>query len=90
MCLKDFGIFGLYGYGYGLGVRTLIDKELSGSRSPLGEFGWDGAAGSYVLIDVENRIGIFYAQQVRSKSNTVTEIHPSIRNLVYEYILGCE
>ena len=85
-CLKDFEIFGLCGYGYGLGVRTHIDEKVSGSLSPLGEFGWDGAAGSYVLIDVENNIGIFYAQQVRSKSNTVTEIHPSIRNMVYEAI----
>ena len=38
------------GYGYGLGVRTLIDKS-QGQRSSLGEFGWDGAAGSYIMID---------------------------------------
>lgn len=73
------------GYTYGLGVRTMIDKEVSGSKSPIGEFGWDGAAGAYVLIDVENNIGIFYAQAVREKE-MASEIHPRIRDLVYEAI----
>lgn len=84
VCHEDFrNSLGLRGYTYGLGVRTLVNKVTSGSRSPIGEFGWDGAAGSYVLIDVENQIGIFYAQQIRGKAMGV-EIHPRIRNLVYE------
>lgn len=70
------------GYSYGLGVRTMVNKIISGSKSPIGEFGWDGAAGSYVLIDVENQIGIFYAQQIRGKR--MSEIHLRIRDLVYE------
>lgn len=73
------------GYSYGLGVRTLVNKITSGSKSPIGEFGWDGAAGAYVLIDVENQIGIFYAQEIRGKSMSV-EVHPRIRNLVYEAV----
>ena len=36
----------LRGYGYGLGVRTLIDKAESGSNSSIGEIGWGGAAGN--------------------------------------------
>lgn len=71
------------GYTYGLGVRVMINKVISGSKSPIGEFGWDGAAGAYVLIDVENKIGIFYAQEIRGK-NMSGEVHPRIRNLVYE------
>lgn len=71
------------GYSYGLGVRTMVNKVISGSKSPIGEFGWDGAAGAYVLIDVENKIGIFYAQEIRGKGMG-GEIHPRIRNLVYE------
>ena len=86
VCQNDFKNFGLKGYGYGLGVRTHIDKKRSGSMSPLGEFGWDGASGTYALIDVKNHIGIFYAQQVRKKNNTVAVIHPRIRNMVYEAI----
>ncbi|WP_242855581.1 serine hydrolase domain-containing protein [Ruminiclostridium josui] len=33
---KDFDEFGRIGYSYGLGVRTLIEKEKSGSKSPVG------------------------------------------------------
>ncbi|MBO4407143.1 MAG: beta-lactamase family protein [Clostridia bacterium] len=51
---------GQAGYSYGLGVRTLICPE----RSPSGfaEFGWDGAAGAFMLIDPENETAVFYAQ----------------------------
>ena len=70
------------GYGYGLGVRTLIDG--STSRSPLGEFGWDGAAGAYNLIDPEHHLSIYYAQQVLGMAKAYAEIHPAIRDFVYE------
>lgn len=88
-CHTDFRTFNsnLKGYTYALGVRTLIDKVESKSKGPLGEFGWNGAAGAYALIDVENQIGIFYAQAVLCKSMSL-KIHPSIRDLVYEAILS--
>ncbi len=50
------------GYGYGLGVRTHIDKARSGSLSPIGEFGWDGAAGCFAMVDCENKISMTYFQ----------------------------
>ncbi len=55
---------GRTGYGYGLGVRTHIDKAKSGSLSPLGEFGWDGAAGSMSLIDTKNKLAMTYFQEM--------------------------
>ncbi len=79
---EDFDKWGILGYGYGLGVRTLIDKETSSSKSPIGEFGWDGYAGAYVMIDVENNVGIFYAQQVCRKN--MYQRHWKLRDLVYE------
>ena len=51
------------GYGYGLGVRTLYDAALSGSTSAIGEFGWGGAWGTYVLMDPTNKVTIVYGQQ---------------------------
>lgn len=84
---KDFDSMGKIGYSYGLGVRTLVEKEKSGARSPLGEFGWDGAAGAYALIDVENHLAIFYVQHVRGCGYAYQEVHPKIRNLTYD-ILG--
>ena len=80
--LEDFSLSGKVGYGYGLGVRTLIDA--SKSKSPVGEFGWDGAAGCYVAIDPDNRIGIFYAQEILGMLIAYNEIHPTIRDLAYE------
>ena len=80
--LKDFSLSGKTGYGYGLGVRTLIDA--GASKSPVGEFGWDGAAGCYVIIDPENRISLFYAQEVLGMLIAYNEIHPTIRDLAYE------
>ncbi|ACL76853.1 serine hydrolase domain-containing protein [Ruminiclostridium cellulolyticum] len=83
---KDFDEFGRIGYSYGLGVRTLVEKERSGVKSPLGEFGWDGAAGAYALIDVKNRLAIFYVQHVRGCGYAYSDIHPKIRDLSYEML----
>jgi CubicO group peptidase (beta-lactamase class C family) len=79
--LDDFKKGGKVGYGYGLGVRTLIDQ--SKSLSPLKEFGWDGAACAYVLIDPENNLGIFMAMHTLMFIKAYFEIHPMIRDLTY-------
>ncbi|MDR1177153.1 MAG: beta-lactamase family protein [Treponema sp.] len=62
----DFALFGgisKAGYGYGLGVRVLLDREKNNALSTNGEFGWDGAGGCYVSIDPAEEVAIFYAQQ---------------------------
>ena len=50
----------------------------------MGEFGWDGAAGAYALIDPVNHVSVVYAQQVLGMVKVYFEIHPRIRDLVYE------
>lgn len=52
------------GYGYGLGVRTHVDKTQSESLSPIGEFGWDGAAGGFSMVDPLNNLSLTYFQEV--------------------------
>ena len=82
--LDDFAEFGGWskaGYGYGLGVRTLIDRERNNSLSELGEFGWDGAQGCYVVIDPRSRLSIFYAQQ--EGGSKWWSWHGMLRNLAY-------
>lgn len=81
-CLKDFNWIQMSGYGYGLGVRTMIDRTRGGALSPVGEFGWPGAAGSYSLIDQENELAVFYAQHMLN--NQEPYVHPRLRNLVYK------
>ena len=83
-CVEDFRQLGKPGYSYGLGVRTMVDKVTTHAKSPIGEFGWDGAAGSYVLIDPENQLAIFYAQHVHNCGMAYSSIHPNIRDITYE------
>ena len=74
------------GYGYGLGVRTLIDKSL-GQRSALGEFGWDGAAGSYIMMDPQNELSITFTMHVKKWPTLIGHAHSHIRDMTYD-ILG--
>lgn len=68
------------GYGYGLGVRTHIDKSRSGSLSPIGEFGWDGAAGAFSMVDPSNRLSLTYFQQILGWD---VRIQSEMRNILY-------
>lgn len=68
------------GYGYGLGVRTHIDKSRSGSLSPLGEFGWDGAAGCFSMVDPEKHLSMTYFQQILGWD---LRIQTEMRNILY-------
>ena len=80
--LRDFREGRNYEYGYGLGVRVKTGDYLG--YSPVGEFGWDGAAGGYALIDPFNRVSIFYVQHIRYFLEAYTVIHPRVRDLVYK------
>ena len=80
----DFISHRLFGYGWGLGGRVHIDPVRSGSRSPVGEFGWDGAAGAFVLVDTENKLAIYYGQHVMKCGIGAYSIHGTLKNLVYE------
>jgi len=81
---KDMNWPHLRGYGYGLGVRTMMDKAAAGSLSPEGELGWGGAAGSYLLVDTENKLALCYAQHMKNNKNAY--IHPRLRNILYACI----
>lgn len=71
----------LSGYGYGLGVRTLISKAESGSTGPLREFGWGGAAGASVYVDTENKLSCFYAHHMLNPQEHFYQ--PRLRNIIY-------
>ena len=70
------------GYGYALGVRTRTSLETG--RGSLGEFGWDGAAGSYVLIDPKEKLSIFFACHLRNWPTMILGDHAILRDLTYE------
>ncbi len=52
------------GFGYGLGVRTMMDPVKAGYNVNVGAFGWEGHSGCYLLADPVKNSSIFYAQQM--------------------------
>lgn len=82
--LNDFITTRLYGYGWGLCGRVHMNPTLSMSRSPAGEFGWDGAAAAFNMIDTVNRVALCFGTHIRGCSYAYHMIHPTLRNLVYE------
>ena len=72
------------GYGYGLGLRTMMDPVAGGSNGSIGECGWGGAAGAYVLLDPEKELTVFYAQQTMFPPAEYTRSR--LRNAVYACI----
>lgn len=82
--LVDFVNGRLHGYGWGLCGRVHINPLMSLSKSAVGEFGWDGMAGCFGMVDRENRVAAFYGMQVISCSYSYIILQPLIRNLIYE------
>ena len=74
------------GYSYGLGVRIFLEDSQSAAQ--VGHFGWDGAAGFYVLLDPVNKLTIVYAQDVLNSSVTFHLIHEQVRDLAYLCMRG--
>ncbi len=70
------------GYGYGLGVRTMLNPKASPFDGKTGEFGWGGAAGAYVMMDPDRELSVFYAQHMLESMEAY--VHPRLRQYVYE------
>lgn len=74
----------LFGYGWGLCGRVHMAPSISLAKSPKGEFGWDSAAGAYVLMDTDNHLSLFCSMHTLHCSYAYEKIHPHVRDLVYE------
>lgn len=79
--LRDFQNFYLAGYGYGLGVRTLLSRAEANFNATPGEFGWTGAYGTYVSIDPAEHFSLVYMHQ--TDPNNEQYYHLRVRNAVY-------
>jgi CubicO group peptidase (beta-lactamase class C family) len=69
------------GYGYGLGVRTLIDRAAAGFCGKSGEFGWGGAAGATLLSDHDTGFSYCYAHHMLNPQEAYYQ--PRLRNVAY-------
>lgn len=72
------------GYGYGLGVRTMINRAESGSPGSFGEFGWAGAAGAALILDPEINLSVFYTHHMLNPQEAY--YLPRLRNVIYTCI----
>ena len=81
--LRDFQDEYNRGYGYGYGVRTLIDKAAGDNNGSIGAFGWTGGFGTWCESDPEDQVSIVYMHNMMP--NMETYYHPRVRNAVY----GC-
>ena len=54
---------GAEGYGYGLGVRTLMDPAAAGMNGSVGEFGWSGMAGTWMMVDPAEDLSFLFMIQ---------------------------
>ncbi|MBQ8588042.1 MAG: serine hydrolase, partial [Clostridia bacterium] len=79
--LKTFDWRQLIGYGYGMGVRTMMDRAKAGSLSNVGEFGWGGAAGATVLADPSIRLAAVYLKHTLNPREAY--YMPRLRNAIY-------
>ena len=70
------------GYSYALGVRTRVEADLGG-KGQVGEFGWDGAASAWNMVDPVNHVSAYFAMHVRNYGYSYDVIHPKIRDLIY-------
>ena len=69
-------------YGYGLGVRTrLVPTEWGLS---IGEYGWDGAAGTYLMVDPIKRCAVVIGAHLLSWPYVLKGEHLAILKRIYE------
>ena len=72
-------------YAYGMGVRVRTKALECGI--PKGEFGWDGAAGSYILVDTDNGISITMGLNILNWPQVFAGENLAIAKLIYEEIV---
>jgi CubicO group peptidase (beta-lactamase class C family) len=84
---RPFADTSMAGYGFGLGVRTLLDPAQLGIPASLGEFGWSGWFGTGVWIDPVERLSGVLMTQVAPPVAFWPDIPPlEIRKIVYQAI----
>ncbi|MBE6935061.1 MAG: serine hydrolase [Ruminococcaceae bacterium] len=72
------------GYGYGYGVRTLMDKAAGNHNGSLGAFGWTGGFGTWCEADPEDQVAIVYMHNMMP--NMEAYYHLRMRNVAYGLI----
>ncbi len=78
---EDFSNNYLAGYGYGYGMRTLMDKYKGHSNGSLGQFGWTGGSGTWAEADPSEGTSVVYMHNLQP--NLEEYHHLRMRAAVY-------
>ena len=73
------------GYGYGLGLATLVDPIAAKTLSAAGEYRWEGAAGTAFWVDPSADMTVLFFTQVLFGSD---DVWVGMRRLVYQALVG--
>ena len=73
------------GYGYGLGMRVLMDVSQSGIAGSVGEFGWDGAFSTYFWID--RKEALYGLMMLQHQPNAYYPIAQQFKALTYQALV---
>lgn len=81
--VPDIGSMG-GGTGYGLGVSVLLNPARSANLSSMGQFGWGGAATTWIIIDpLEDMVALYFTQYMPTDINMIGRF----QTLVYQSII---
>jgi CubicO group peptidase (beta-lactamase class C family) len=63
--IQKFGVPSMAGYGYGLGVRTMLNTACAGLNGSVGEWAWDGMRGTWYCVDPQEAlVAVFRVQRM--------------------------
>ncbi|MDR1569829.1 MAG: beta-lactamase family protein [Oscillospiraceae bacterium] len=78
---EDFNWESIWGYGYGICVRTMLNPAKAGLNGSVGEFAWDGMLGTWYCVDPKEDLTVVFMIQ---RLNPENHNHPKrLMQVVY-------